>query len=273
MKFIDPAHIPATGNLEIDRDHQMLAALMNKIYEDWQKGLRCPEMAASFDELRIRLGGHFSKEITIARGSGYAQWAAHHQQHKEFLKRFDAFMLECRQAPGSPNANIEVFMELERHLFEHEVLADQDMWGLWPEEKAAAGENGPLIVWRPEYSVGVEQIDGQHQRLIRLLNEIHIRLHDAATPITAVFERLKLTHQEALQHFHSEEKYFSQLPGQLAEQPRLSHEGLLKELKRAIDDNESSDHERLLSLISGYLKFWLLDHILNTDSRLREYLK
>lgn len=273
MKFIDPAHIPATGNLEIDRDHQMLAELMNGIYEAWQKGLRCPEMAAGFEELRQRLGGHFSKEITIARGSGYAQWAAHHQQHKDFLKRFDAFVKECREVPESPNANIEMFMELERHLFEHEVLADQDMWGLWPEEKTSGAESEALIVWRPEFSVGVEQIDNQHQRLIRLLNEIHKRLQDAAMPISAALERLKVVYQEALQHFHSEEQYFSQLPEPMAEQHRLSHEGLLKELKRAIDDSETSDRERLASLTSGYLKFWLLDHILHTDSRLREFLR
>lgn len=272
MKFIDPSHIPATGNLEIDRDHLRLAETMNRIYEDWKTGMRCPDLAVRLEELQLQLRTHFSKEITIARGAGYARWLAHHQEHKDFLNKFSQFVDTCRTQTGADNADIEMFMELEHHLFEHEVMSDQEMWGLWPKEHPVP-DGDTLIEWKPEYAVGVEQIDGQHLRLIKLLNEIHQRLRDGKSPLSAVVERLKVVYQEALQHFRSEEQYFSHLPEAMAEQHRLSHEGLMRELKRALDDHEEGDLASLQSLTTGYLKFWLLDHILNTDSRLREYLK
>lgn len=272
MKFIDPKLIPATGNLEIDRDHLRLAESMNQVYESWQRGMRCPELAGKFEELRGHLASHFGKEITIARGAGYKRWLAHHHEHKEFLHRFDDFLGTCRTASGPDQANIEMFMELEQHLFEHEVMSDQDMWNLWDKDgKVLANEK--LISWKPEFSVGVEQIDGQHQRLIVLLNDIHLRLRDGLTPVTAIVERLKMVYLEALQHFRSEEQYFSHLPEPMADQHRIAHESLIKELKAALDDHDMADSQRLTALVEGYLKFWLLDHILNTDSRLREYLK
>ncbi len=274
MKFIDPTLIPATGNPEIDRDHRKMAETMNRVYDDWQQGKRCPELAERMEELKSQIVSHFAKETTISRGAGYKEWLIHHQEHKRFLGRFNAFLESCRKRPGPDNANIEMFMELERHLFEHEVLTDQEMWGLWstpPHE--GANKDGLLIGWKPEYAVGVEQIDGQHRRLIDMLNEIHRRMRDETPPLSYVIERLKAVFQEAVQHFLTEEKYFAQLPDALAEQHRGAHEGLIRELKRAIDDHESADLEGLAALIEGYLKFWMLDHILNTDSRLREFLK
>jgi hemerythrin-like metal-binding protein len=271
MKFIDPSHIPATGNQEIDRDHRELAETMNRIYDAWQQGERGEGLAHHFQSLRQGLVSHFAKETTIARGAGYDRWLAHHQEHKDFLGKFDAFLAEFQAQPTGEDPNIEMFMELEKHLFEHEVLSDQEMWGLWKTDHPAAS-SGRLIDWRPEHTVGVEQIDGQHQRLIGLLNDIHVKLSSAAPPVTALLEQLRSLTQEAVQHFHSEEQYFSQLPNQLAEQHRLSHEGLVRELKRAIDDNDPPNLEGLRALVGGYLKFWLLDHIVNTDSRLREYL-
>lgn len=272
MPFIEPEHIPDTGNQEIDRDHRLLADAMNDIYAKWQNGLLCPELAESLRGLRALLSSHFAKEITIARGAGYQRWLAHHQEHKAFISRFDAFLKECLDAELGGGARIDVFMELERHLFEHEVMADQDLWGLWQHGDAYASSTA-LIDWRPAFSVGIEQIDHQHQRLIELLNEIYLGLRTGQVPLSAACERLKAIHKEAFQHFQAEEKYFSHLPPDVADHHRLSHEGLIKELKRAVDDSEGADAERLTALLEGYLKFWLVDHIVNTDSRLREYLR
>jgi hemerythrin len=272
MNFIDPKLIPATGNPEIDRDHRILADVMNHVYSDWQNGMRCPELAGKLEVLRNHLTSHFGKEITIARGAGYQRWLAHHHEHKDFLNRFDQFLGVCKTAPGPDSANIEMFMELESHLFEHEVLSDQDMWSLWEKESAVQASER-LIDWKPAYSVGIEQIDGQHQRLVVLLNAIHQNLKSGVMPLSAILERLKVIYQEAVQHFRSEEQYFSHLPEPMADQHRRAHESLLKELKAALDDHESADVERVTALLEGYLKFWLLDHILNTDNRLREYIK
>lgn len=272
MPFIDASHIPATGNQEIDRDHLDLAVAMNRIYEKWQEGLRCPMLAEELEALRSLLSSHFAKETTIARGAGYQRWLDHHQEHAEFAKKFDAFLQECREDATGKGAKIDVFMELERHLFEHEVMTDQELWGLWAGEHKSAPE-GLLIGWRPEYSVGVEHIDHQHQRLIAMMNEAHSVLNAGKALSHVVYEKLKNIYLEAVQHFQAEEKYFSQLPNDLAERHRSSHEGLIRDLKRAVDDSEMADAERLLALLEGYLKYWLLDHIVYTDSRLKEYLR
>jgi hemerythrin len=270
MTFIDNQALPATGNREIDRDHREIAERINAIYAAWQDDATCRHLRPHLEGLLETLRGHFAKEITIARGAGYKAWLEHHQAHAEFLTRLKHFIDKCESCDLGHPLDIGFFRMLEAHLYEHEMTRDQEMWPLWRDAGLAEGE--ALIPWRAEYAVGIEQIDQQHRFLIQMLNDFHRSL-DGLGELAEHHRRLKAILNETERHFRSEEQYFSHLPQEEAERHRLAHDQLLKELMLAIKDRESFDAEALKALLAGYLRFWLLDHIVNIDTKLRDFLR
>lgn len=270
MTFIDQSALPTTGNREIDRDHNEIADRVNAIYAAWQTDGTCRLLRPHLEALLETLRGHFAKEITIARGAGYKAWMEHHARHAEFLARLQRFIDTCENCDSGHPLDIGLFRILETHLYEHEMTMDQDMWALWSEPDA--GTDQPLILWRPEFSVGVEQIDQQHHFLIRMLNDFFLSL-DGPAALTDHHQRLKAILNETERHFRSEEQYFSHLPGEEAERHRLAHDQLLKELMLAIKDRESFGAADLKALLAGFLRYWLIDHIVNIDAKLRDFLR
>ncbi|MCC7168465.1 MAG: hypothetical protein IT565_12940 [Rhodospirillales bacterium] len=270
MTFVDNKALPATGNREIDRDHLEIAARINAIYASWQDDGTCRHLRPHLESLLELLRRHFAKEITIARGAGYKDWLEHHQAHTEFLARVRRFIDTCEECDAGHPLDINLFRMLETHLYDHEMTQDQEMWPLWRETLADNGE--PLIAWRPEFSVGIEQIDQQHRFLIKLLNDFFVGL-DGPAALTDHHQRLKTLLAETERHFRSEEHYFSHLASEEAERHRLAHDQLLKELMLAIKDRDSFDIHDLKALLAGYLRYWLIDHIVNIDAKLRDFLR
>jgi hemerythrin len=187
--------------------------------------------------------------------------------HQDFLARFANFITACEEGKA---VDIDLFLDFERHLFDHEVTCDQELWNLWKD--SSEKDLSVLIKWRPEYSVGVEQIDMQHRRLIDMVNELHRDLEGNAG-IQALQERLKAVYMEALFHFRSEEQYFSHLPAEESETHKLAHEALLAEFSAALKEHAQAGVEAIRTLLEGYVKYWLLDHIVHVDAQLKVHLR
>jgi hemerythrin-like metal-binding protein len=267
MPFVSLDSLPSTGNASIDADHQQIGEIINGIYDRWQHGETCTAIKPKLEELYQAIRRHFAKETIISRGAGYDNWEMHRTLHQDFLGRFENFVLACKTGE---NVNIDMFLDFERHLFEHEVTFDQEMWKLWGD--TSGGDKSVLITWRPDYSVGVEQIDMQHRRLIDMVNDLYRDL-DSMAGGSAIQERLKSIYMEAMFHFRSEEQYFSSLPAEEAETHKMSHEALLSELSAALKEHALAEVEKVRALLEGYVKYWLLDHIVHVDSQLKAHLR
>ena len=126
------------------------------------------------------------------------------------------------------------------------------------------------FVWRPSYSVGVPEIDGQHQELVRIINEVHeaMVLRKAGAELAVLMQELLEYTQN---HFLHEERLMIQTRYPAALSHRDEHDRMRKavsEFQRDLDAGKSGLALRLMS----FLKDWLIRHIQASDRELGRYL-
>lgn len=131
--------------------------------------------------------------------------------------------------------------------------------------------NNDIFDWKPEFSVGNEEMDKQHKRIFAICRRVHdLPLVNTAQSISTAHELLDEAAQFARTHFHSEEyllrKFnYPDLENHLKEH-RQFEETLSNLLLEAIDGKISSQE------FAEFLSHWLNDHILETDMKYKSLL-
>jgi len=126
------------------------------------------------------------------------------------------------------------------------------------------------IIWKDEYSVGIEKIDRQHQHLFEIINKIIDRSDsDAGTDI--VSETIMEMVNYAREHFTDEESLMRQYDYPNLEAHKKEHNYFIDTTAEfAVDfmDNGNTSGDE----IAEFLSIWLTNHILKTDMKYKELL-
>ncbi|GKX65291.1 bacteriohemerythrin [Inconstantimicrobium mannanitabidum] len=132
-----------------------------------------------------------------------------------------------------------------------------------------------MLVWKDEYSVGVELIDIQHKRLFEIGNDAYTLLKDEFCVdkydrIILILEDLR---QYAKFHFQSEENYMMSINSEQLESQKIEHAGFVEQLDnvdfRSIDENPKENIDKILSFIFN----WILEHVLLKDKLINQSSK
>jgi len=127
----------------------------------------------------------------------------------------------------------------------------------------------PLIKWTSEMSVGIAELDEQHQGLVDLLNRFHERMMAGRGRgmVDGVLAEL-LRYAEI--HFASEERLFAEhgYPEALAHQAEhKSFTARVRELRA-----EVASGKQFVSLTAlNFLRDWIADHVLNVDMAYKSF--
>ncbi len=128
-----------------------------------------------------------------------------------------------------------------------------------------------LLSWRDDYRVGVPLIDTEHEYLIGLINEFHDKhaSHVTRPQAMAVLNKLVIY---AERHFRHEEALMAKIGF-----PRLAHQEQLHEQLYssifALHEELSMEHAEVDGKTMRFLRYWLLDHILDEDMDIGEFLR
>jgi len=120
-----------------------------------------------------------------------------------------------------------------------------------------------LLTWNVNYSVGNQEIDNQHQRLIVLINSLHegMKIGKGKDILLAVLDELA---NYTIFHFANEEKLF-----ELHQYPnKLKHKKEHSEMVAKVMSFKESyfNGNTLLSLeVMNFLRDWLINHIAKSD--------
>ncbi len=126
-----------------------------------------------------------------------------------------------------------------------------------------------LIVWNNDMSVGVEDIDNQHQVLIGLLNKIMKAVHQRQGHEILDEVIINLGNYTRV-HFTVEESLMRLLDYPTYEQHRDQHQSFITQLHQMKERFRAGD--RVVSFeLASFLKNWLLKHILETDKRFGQF--
>jgi len=127
-----------------------------------------------------------------------------------------------------------------------------------------------FVVWKDAYSVGVAELDSQHQKLFGMINALFdaMRLSRADETLAPTFDGLV---DYVSEHFAHEEKLMEQCSyPELADQ-KAAHSCLTTKIaafKRRFYDGDVAVARDLLSV----LKTWLVEHILISDKKYGPHL-
>jgi hemerythrin len=128
----------------------------------------------------------------------------------------------------------------------------------------------PLMTWKPEYSVGVQSFDAQHQKLIGLINDLHdARAQGRGAAATGVIltELIDYT----VTHFSAEERAFATAGYPEIASHKALHVHLVRKV-RALKEQVDAGNNALSSETFQFLKDWLANHILQVDKRYGPHL-
>lgn len=128
------------------------------------------------------------------------------------------------------------------------------------------------IAWRPEYSVGIDDIDDQHKHLLQLLATVGRAAADGgdARKLSGVIDAL---HEYAAYHFASEEHlmHAAALPPAHMQQHVAQHRQYWREVSALHQRLQAGDHA-VAPALNDFLQRWWLDHICGTDRELGRLL-
>jgi hemerythrin len=126
------------------------------------------------------------------------------------------------------------------------------------------------IVWDKILSVGVDEIDDDHRKLVNIFNLLNHSVMDEEPPdyIAATLEELINC---TVWHFSHEERLMLKHRYEGIEEHKGEHQELIqgaRELQQAILQADKSVVDEHIE----FLERWLTEHILTTDLRLGSYL-
>jgi hemerythrin len=128
-----------------------------------------------------------------------------------------------------------------------------------------------MFEWKPQYSVSIASIDGQHQNLFRLAEELYAAMSagQGKPALARILDRLV---QYTTVHFAHEERLMS-----LHGYPDLAaHTAEHRALTKQVLDFQAkfeAGHSILTVQVLHFLKDWLQKHIAASDQKYAPYLR
>ena len=129
------------------------------------------------------------------------------------------------------------------------------------------------LVWTDAFSVGVDEFDYQHMRLVGMINRLidlaSLKKSDETAIKSAYLIVLNDMVQYAAVHFDTEERYLKSIGYSAFENHVEEH----KEFTRTTAElkQKAAVGELDISGTSHYLQTWLSDHILHSDMDYRRF--
>jgi len=130
--------------------------------------------------------------------------------------------------------------------------------------------NSQFVVWKDEYSVGIDSIDQQHKKLLNLINQLQTAI-DYSTGEQFEREALDELVDYTKTHFSYEEGLMRDngYPG--FEAHKIQHEKMFDKVREVLASYEQDGDSAMTNAVN-YLKDWLINHINGTDKEYSRYL-
>jgi len=128
--------------------------------------------------------------------------------------------------------------------------------------------NLPLIIWKPEYDLGIHIIDEQHRGIVTVINCLFYEMQkkQGEGVLMPIF---KIINEYSRIHFKIEEEFLEKFDFPDA----IPHRALHDEL---IDKTSNVGKKSILNQdpyqFMDFLKIWWVDHICGKDRSFRDYL-
>lgn len=133
-------------------------------------------------------------------------------------------------------------------------------------------EKEQYLIWKDEYSVGIEAIDDDHKKLLNLINQFQTAVHYRTEPefedeaFAAVLDYTKT-------HFQREEQLMSEHGYPKFEAHQQEHRKMIAQVEASLAQYKGEQRHVALKRLLAFLKNWLINHINGTDQAYSGFLR
>jgi hemerythrin-like metal-binding protein len=127
------------------------------------------------------------------------------------------------------------------------------------------------INWRDEFSVGVEEMDTQHKKLLAMINRLIEEQHTLTDPKT-IAELLTGMTDYALEHFRAEEYLMAEYDYDRKSLQEAQHKSFLDKTRSFLEAADIGPNILSAALLD-YLGSWLVNHILTEDMQYKDFFR
>lgn len=128
-----------------------------------------------------------------------------------------------------------------------------------------------FMVWSESYSLGIKNVDEQHEHLFKLVNKLHDSVMEGLEQNT-LSDILDELIEYTVYHFESEEEMFRQHDYPKLEEHVDEHNRLTEEV--IVLQSKFYAHEVTITYeVLDFLREWLNDHTTRTDMEFSEFYK
>lgn len=122
------------------------------------------------------------------------------------------------------------------------------------------------VVWVNEkYSVNIAHFDEQHQKLLAIMNEVFLAIVNKSSK-KSIAKIIAQMNDYANLHFSDEEAYMKEINHPDLQSQEQAHAYFIKKVQDFMREIDKGNEE-LNREILGFLKDWLLCHIVEMDRR------
>ena len=125
------------------------------------------------------------------------------------------------------------------------------------------------IVWDNNYSVGVQNLDEQHKRIIEIINKL-IGAKDATVDSEIISDALSEMTKYASEHFETEEKLMGEYNYPDYSLHKDQHNQFRKQTVKFCLDAMHYDTAVPIEVLT-FLKEWWINHILDSDMQYKTF--
>jgi len=128
-----------------------------------------------------------------------------------------------------------------------------------------------LFKWRKEYETGIDKFDQQHQKLVKIINDIYTNFLNGE-PKEKIFPLLDELIEYTGYHFKAEEDAFDKFNYPEAQKHKALHKNLVDKAVKYVENIKSENKNVDFNFLS-FLRDWLTEHIKIEDKKYSSHLK
>jgi hemerythrin len=131
----------------------------------------------------------------------------------------------------------------------------------------------PLLAWEDRFLVGNDEIDGQHKRLLELINSVY-DVYVKGDEGDKLYEIIYGLIDYAAYHFKTEEEYMEQFKNEYAEYKlhKEEHNDFIVHVVNYFVDYAEGRVQEIPKSVLDYLVKWFTGHTTGTDKRFALFL-
>ena len=133
-----------------------------------------------------------------------------------------------------------------------------------------AEESKRLLHWQKKYEIGIEEADRQHEKMVDMMNEVHI-MSDQHRSSAAIANALNVIVEYTKVHFAWEEDMFDSHGYPSSDEHKKQHKKLVDDLIKHQDKIKVANAQEIDKEMQ-HLNKWLLHHIEHNDTGYAQFI-